>query len=196
VTSSIPGRPRLTPLSSSDLAPADVELLSPDGPFPGAANSNFFATLVRHPGLYRKWAPLGGKVLMAGKLPARDRELLILRTAWRCRCRYEWAHHAGALRAVGATTEEVAAVASGPSHPLWDEFAQALLRLVDGLHSGQGVDDGTWAELGTRYDDRQLIEAIFVVGLYQTVAGFLLTLGVQIEEDHELDSELAWPETD
>jgi hypothetical protein len=52
------------------------------------------------------------------------------------------------------------------------------------------------AELGTRYDDRQLIEAIFVVGLYQAVAGFLLTLGVQIEEDHELDSELAWPERD
>ena len=45
---------------------------------------NIFATLVRHPGLFRQWLPFGGK-LLAGKLPARERELMILRTGWRTR---------------------------------------------------------------------------------------------------------------
>jgi len=44
------------------------------------------------PGLFRKWMPFAGK-LLAGKLPARDRELLILRTAWHCRSPYEWGQH-------------------------------------------------------------------------------------------------------
>lgn len=194
MTGSSSRRPRITPVSVSDLSPGDAELLAPEGPFPGAAGSNFFATLVRHPGLYRKWVPLGSKVLMAGKLPPRDREILILRTAWRCGSRYEWAHHADALRAAGATNEEVRAVASGPWHPLWGQFDQALLRLADRLHSGLEIDDATWSILSERYDERQLIEAIFVVGIYRTVAGFLLTVDVEIEEGHELDGELAWPE--
>jgi 4-carboxymuconolactone decarboxylase len=190
-----PGRrPRLGRVSPADLSPADAALLAPDGPFPGAAGSNFFATLVHHPGLYRKWVPLGSKLLMAGKLPARDREMLILRTAWQCGCRYEWAHHAGALQAAGATAEQVQAVAAGPGHPVWDHFDRALLRLVDGLHSGQGVDDGTWDTLAGRWTEQELIEAIFVVGMYQTVAGFLLTVGIEIEDGHVLAEELGWPE--
>ena len=32
-------------------------------------DANIFATLVRAPGLYRRWLPFGGK-LLAGKLPA------------------------------------------------------------------------------------------------------------------------------
>ena len=55
-------------------------------------DANIFATLVRAPGLFRRWLPFGGK-LLAGKLPARDRELLILRTGWNCRAEYEWAQH-------------------------------------------------------------------------------------------------------
>jgi 4-carboxymuconolactone decarboxylase len=48
-----------------------------------APTANIFATLVRHPGLFRRWLPFGGK-LLSGKLPARDRELLSLRTGWLC----------------------------------------------------------------------------------------------------------------
>ena len=50
--------------------------------------TNIFTTLVRHPGLFRRWAPFGGK-LLSGRLPARDRELMILRVGWRCRAEYD-----------------------------------------------------------------------------------------------------------
>ena len=59
---------------------------------------NIFTTLVRHPGLFRKWLPFGGK-LLAGKLPPRDRELLILRTGWNTRADYEWHQHVRIARA-------------------------------------------------------------------------------------------------
>src|SRR5947207_8799904 len=51
---------------------------------PGAFASNIFGTLVRHRGLFRRWLPFGGK-LLSGRIPARHRELAILRTAWLCR---------------------------------------------------------------------------------------------------------------
>ena len=44
-------------------------------------DNNIFATLARHPDLLRAWLPFGG-FLLGGVLPARERELLILRTGF------------------------------------------------------------------------------------------------------------------
>ena len=46
---------------------------------------NIFATLAHHPKLLKRWLVFGNHVLAKSTLPARDRELLILRTGWRCR---------------------------------------------------------------------------------------------------------------
>src|SRR4051812_40435225 len=118
--------PRLAPLDEAERDEQARELLAPDGPFPGAAGSNFFATLARHPGLFRKWVPLGSKLLFAGKLPDRDRELLILRTAWLCQEEYEWAHHVDAARTAGLSKEQIDAVRTGGMHQIWGTFDAAL----------------------------------------------------------------------
>src|SRR5262245_45635631 len=96
---SAPDAPRLTPLTADDVTEEQRELLQ------SVATSddwaiNIFATLVRHPGLFRRWLPFGGK-LLAGKLPARERELLILRTGWLCRSEYEWGQHVVIGRGAG-----------------------------------------------------------------------------------------------
>src|ERR687889_192312 len=86
-----PTEPRIPPLSPGEADDQARELLAQAGG-PAAGATNIFATFVRHPGLFRKWLPFGGK-LLAGRLPARDRELLILRTGWRCQAEYEWGQH-------------------------------------------------------------------------------------------------------
>src|SRR5919107_5997737 len=86
-----PTEPRIPPLSPGETDDQARELLSQAGG-PAAGATNIFTTLVRRPGLFRKWMPFGGK-LLAGKLPARDRELLILRTGLRCGSAYEWGQH-------------------------------------------------------------------------------------------------------
>ena len=143
--------------------------------------SNIFDTLVRHPGLFRKWLPLGGK-LLAGKLPARDRELLILRTAWHCRAAYEWGQHVKIAKSSGVTEDEIARVPAGPDDAGWSAFDRALLSAADELHDDACISDTTWAALAETYDERQLIEVPMLVGHYHMVAFALNSLGVQREE--------------
>ena len=142
--------------------------------------SNIFDTLVRHPGLFRKWLPFGGK-LLSGKLPPRDRELLILRTGWLCRSAYEWGQHVLMARSVGVTDDEIARVVEGADAEGWDSFEQTLLRAADELHDDACISDGTWTALSERYDERQLIEVSMLVGHYHMVAFTLNTLGVERE---------------
>jgi alkylhydroperoxidase family enzyme len=48
-----------------------------------------FTTMGRHPRLFRTWLLLSATLLLRGELLAADRELVILRTAWRCGSWYE-----------------------------------------------------------------------------------------------------------
>lgn len=147
---------------------------------PGAPVANIFATFVRHPGLFRKWLPFGGK-LLAGKLPARERELLVLRTGWRCRAEYEWGQHVLVGLAAGLTDDEIARIKDGSDAPGWDAFDATLLRAADELHDDACLTDATWAALADRYDERQLIEVPMLVGHYHLVSFTLNSLGVQRE---------------
>lgn len=146
----------------------------------GGPTVNIFATLVRHPGLFGRWLPFGGK-LLAGKLPARERELLVLRTGWLCGSPYEWAQHVVVGRAAGLTDEEIDRVVAGPDAEGWDAFDAVVLRAADELHDDSCLTDATWAALAERYDEAQLIEVPMVVGHYHLVSFTLNSLGVPLE---------------
>ena len=171
--------PRIPPLPASERDEQAQELLGGVGGLTGPA-SNIFDTLVRHPGLFRKWMPFGGK-LLTGKLPPRDRELLILRTGWNCRSDYEWGQHVLIGRSVGLNDDEIARIVQGPGAG-WEEFERVLLTAADELHERSRISDGTWAALADRYDEKQLIELVMLVGHYHMVAFTLNTLGVEREE--------------
>jgi len=175
-----PDKPRIAPVLPEERDEQQQELLGGVGALTGPA-TNIFDTLVRHPGLFRKWLPFGGK-LLAGKLPARDRELLILRTAWHCQAAYEWGQHVGIARSAGVTDDEIARVVAGPNDPEWTAFDRTLLTAADELHADACIADGTWAALAEQYDERQLIEVPMLVGHYHMVAFALNSLGVQREE--------------
>src|SRR3954463_2049506 len=115
-----PATPRIPPQNPDERNEQQRELLSTVGILTRPA-TNIFDTLVRHPGLFRKWLPFGGK-LLAGKLPARDRELLILRTAWHCRAAYEWGQHVAIATSAGVTDDEIARLPAGPGAEGWSSF--------------------------------------------------------------------------
>ena len=174
-----PSKPRIAPLPPEERSDDQQQLL--EGVAAGVPASNIFATLVRHPGLYRHWLPFGGK-LLAGKLPPRERELLILRTAWNCRSEYEWGQHVLIGGASGLEDQEIDRVPHGPGAPGWSPFEQTLLQAADELHADSCLSDETWAALAARYDDRQLVEIPMLVGHYHMVGYALNSLGVQREE--------------
>jgi 4-carboxymuconolactone decarboxylase len=172
--------PRIPPLSPEewpDSVTGTLEALqTPDG-----QALNIFATFARHPALFKRWLPFGGQLLQGSELPARDREMLILRSGWNCASDYEWGQHARIAATAGLSEEEIARVAHGPDAPGWDRFDATLLRAADELHAQSRISDETWAELQSRYDEHQMIEVPMLVGHYHLVAYTLNSLGVQRE---------------
>jgi len=173
-----PTTPRIPPLAPEDQDAQARELLG--GVDGDAVASNIFATLVRHPGLFRRWLPFGGK-LLAGRLSPRNRELAILRTGWLCRSEYEWGQHVLLARRAGIVDEEIARVRQGPDAGGWTELETALLRAADELHDGACIGDDTWSVLAAHLDERQLIEVPMLIGHYHLVAFTLNSLGVRRE---------------
>lgn len=169
--------PRLAPIATEGRDPRTEHLLEslrfdPDGP-----DLNLFTTLAHHPRLLKRWSAFGGLLLAGGALPARDREVLILRTAANCGADYEWGHHVAIGRAVGLTGDEIDALAGADA----EEVDATLVRAADELHADGVISDATWTELAARYDEAQLIEVPMVVGQYHLVAFTLRSLGIQPE---------------
>ncbi len=171
--------PRIPPLPAEEQDEQARELLSGVN-VGGAPALNIFTTLVRNPGLFRRWLPFGGK-LLSGKLPPRDRELLILRTGWLCHAEYEWAQHREIARSIGIPAQEIERVREGAEAEGWEPFDATLIRAADELHADARISDDTWAALSGRYDEHQLIEVPMLVGHYHMVAFTLNTLGVPLE---------------
>lgn len=146
---------------------------------------NIFATLAHHPKLLKRWLVFGAHVLGKSTLSPRERELLILRTGYRCKSDYEWGQHAIIARQVGVSAEEVRRVALGPDAPGWDPFEASLLRAADELHDDQSIGDQTWDALSKKYTVEQMIDVVFTVGQYTLVSMALNSLGVQRDDGVE-----------
>jgi alkylhydroperoxidase family enzyme len=149
-----------------------------------------FRTMAHHPRLLKRFNLLGGFFLGRGELPARERELAILRTAWRSRAIYEWAQHVLIGRRAGLTDDEISRVARDEITDEWATGDQVLLRAADELLDQVDISDDTWAALGERWSEAERIELVALIGFYRMVAGFLNTTGVQREEHLP-----GWPST-
>ena len=155
------------------------------GTQPRLGDLHIFATLARHPELFKSWMPFGAFLLINGRLSFEDRELLILRTGFNCRSPYEWGQHVRIALAGKIARETIDRVADGPDAAGWDEREALLLRAADELHADARISDGTWDGLAEHYDEQQLIELPILVGQYHLVAFALNSLGVQPEEGLE-----------
>jgi alkylhydroperoxidase family enzyme len=143
---------------------------------------NIYRTLAHHPKMTEKWSTFAAYILRKSTLPPRDREILILRIGWLCRCEYEFGHHTPIGKSAGLTSEEIARIPEGPNAPGWDPFEATLLRAVDELHSDAFISDATWNALAKIYHEKQLMDLVMTVGEYNLVSMLLSTFGVQLEQ--------------
>jgi len=178
---------RVPPLPESEWSDDVKGILSgtPPGFEVRLGENNVFSTLARHSGLFRAWLRLGGFLLGAGVLGARERELLILRAACNCGSSYEWGQHVRLSERLGISREEIMRVAQGPEAAGWSADDAALLRAADELHHSAKISDSTWQQLSESYDERGLIEIAMLVGHYHMLAFALNSLEVELDEGLE-----------
>ena len=173
--------PRIRALADSEWSEAQRELLMRGNP---RSVHNVFRTLANHADLYRRWLPFGNHVLYKSTLPPREREILILRIGHLCRSDYEFAHHAEIGGRAGLSPDEIARIRVGSQAPGWSEHERALIRAADELYADQFICDETWAALAKTYNEHQLMDAVFTVGMYMLVSMALNSFGVQLEESY------------
>jgi 4-carboxymuconolactone decarboxylase len=179
---------RLTPLTDAEL---DAEQEAVMAPFRQAGRVIAISrTLVRHPVALRAFRVWATHVLSASTLSPRDREILILRTAWRSRSGYEWAQHVLIGRGAGVTEKEMEALKRPIEEGGWNPRDAALVATADALLEDFYVPDDIWAELTAHFDEKQCMDAIFAVGQYTMVAMFLNSAGVQLDDGVPLDPDL------
>jgi 4-carboxymuconolactone decarboxylase len=146
---------------------------------------NIFLTLARHPKLMKRWLVFGNHVLFGSTLPARERELAILRTGYLCGSGYEWAQHVAIARQAAISDEEIARITAGPDADGWSADDSLLLEATDELVSDKFISGPTWEVLQARWSDQQLMDLVFTVGQYTLVSMALNSFGVQIEDGVE-----------
>ncbi|NUR91145.1 MAG: carboxymuconolactone decarboxylase family protein [Nonomuraea sp.] len=144
---------------------------------------NIFTTLGRHPQLFKQWLRFGG-ALLYGTLPARDRELAILRIAHLRGSDYEWSAHAR-IALEFMTPQEVQSVRQADAS--WHGADALVLRATDELHGSGDLTDDTWAALCEHYDEVARIELVMLVAHYDMLATVLRTLRVQVDDPDQVN---------
>ena len=180
-------QPRIAPMTDAELSDDQKELLAPMGD----RILNIFRTLVREPKAMKGFMAWGNYVLSRRNgLPAREREIVILRIGYLCKSGYEWTQHVAIGKREGLTADEIAALKVGASAPNWSEADAALIRAADELHTGQFIGDATWAALGKHFSQKQQMDVVFTAGQYTQVSMMLNTFGVQLDAGLTLDPDL------
>lgn len=123
-------------------------------------------TMLIHPELFKVQMAMG-IALAAGSIPARERELAVLRNAWICGAAYEWGEHVRLAKArCGVSTEEVERCTRGSQAEGWSEHERAVLRGVEEFHADHALSEETWNVLAKTWDQKQLMEFPVLVGAY------------------------------
>jgi alkylhydroperoxidase family enzyme len=182
-----PSSPRIQPVT--DVSDEVAAILGGGINSPAGTPLNIFGTIAHHPRLLKRFMNFAGLFLNKGLLPAREREIVILRVGWNCQSVYEFGQHTIIGKRVGLTMEEITAVTQDISEHNWNDRDIALLEMSDDLCTDNCVSQQTWEKLRRDWKEDELIELVMVAGTYRLVSGFLNTMGV------ELDAETpGWPE--
>ena len=144
---------------------------------------NALGTLARHPTLTKAFNTFNGYILFSSTLTPRQRELLVLRVAALRKSAYEWEQHRVLAGDVGLDDDEVDRIASGPDAPGWSPLDRSMLSAVDELIGDGAIADATWQRLADQLDEQQIMDLVFTVGAYETLALAFRSFAIELDDD-------------
>ena len=170
---------RITPIDPpyTETTQKLFDLAMPEGMEP----LSLFRVMARSERLLPRFMRAG--VLDRGPVPIRDREIVIHRTTARCRAEYEWGVHVAAFGRPLELGEEIlrALVHGDLTDPAFDERQASLVQMCDELHETSTLGDEAWESLRRNFDEMQILELIYTVGMYHTVS--FLVNGLNLDNE-------------
>ena len=152
-------------------------------------NVNAFRALINNPGAAAGAHRLLTALMFHNQLPARTRELVILRTGWRTGSEYEFCQHVRVSRNLKLSEDEILGVRDPDRCAAYSEVDRAVIRMADELHERAEVSPATWAVIEKAFPPNQLVELLLASGFWRMIAGFLKTAKVKLDDDVP-----GWPE--
>jgi 4-carboxymuconolactone decarboxylase len=143
----------------------------------------YMRLVLKHREIFRCHMEMG-TVIFSGQLPARERELAVLRIGYLTRAPYEWGEHVDIGKRYGLSAEEVVRVTQGSSAEGWAPHDAAILRGVEELLADQAVSDATYETLAASWTEAQIIEYLVMVGQYIATACLQNSLRVRLAGDN------------
>jgi alkylhydroperoxidase family enzyme len=142
---------------------------------------NVLATMAHNKVISRAIGRFAGTVLTETSIPARQRELAILRMGWNCQAVYEFGQHTLFGRDAGLDDGEIYRTTRPLSEGGWSPADLAVLQATDDLYTDDCLSDATWRDLGEHFSVPQVMEIIAAAGCYRVVSSFLNSCGVQLD---------------
>lgn len=174
---------RIAPVAPEDFTAEQAELVG------DWKHLVFSRVIVNNPKMYRCFLPYIHASIATTSLPPRERQILVLRSLASARDEYELAHHITISRNAGISEDDIAAFQRGEGDSLSD-FDRALINAADELRNAQFISDATWNKLAERYSTEQLMDVVFVTGLYLTMAMLTKTFGMELEPNEGQSSDV------
>ena len=125
-----------------------------------------------------------------GNLDPKLRELVILRMASLSGSSYELMHHVSAAKMAGWSEQEISSIKLAQPTGL-DEKYSIMIHLVDDCFQLGQVSDSNFKKAAKLFSVAQIAEATLLAGLYEMLACFLKTMGVEMDQQS-----LNWSEVD
>jgi AhpD family alkylhydroperoxidase len=150
----------------------------------GAPQMHLFTTLGQHKRLFLAMTPYAA-LLLRGRLPQADTELVILRVAHLRGSEYELQHHRKMGRRRGLSDETQAIIFAWPNPA--EDFSgltprqQALLSATDEFINNRSISAEVWQQLASHLDRRQLIEFCMLAGQYDGLAATMSALDIPLD---------------
>ena len=136
---------------------------------PGAPPIALFRVLAHNPRILSRFR--AGRLLDAGALSMRERELLILRVSHRCDCDYEWSIHvAGFADAAGLAEADRHATLQPTAEAPLSSRERLMLAAADELVDARKLTPATSAALRHDLVPAEIVELIALVGRYVWVS--------------------------
>jgi alkylhydroperoxidase family enzyme len=144
---------------------------------------NIFKMMAHAETNFRPLLRLGTSILTEQQLPAKLRELAILRVARLSKADYEWVQHVPIAKMTGASDEQVAALARDDADAAcFDPVDRVVLRATDEIVRDGGPSDTTFAELQSHFSNREIVELVLAVGFYMVMARLMISTKIDIDE--------------
>jgi alkylhydroperoxidase family enzyme len=141
---------------------------------------NVFTTFARLGSIFPAHTLFLSQLLRRGRLPATEKELVIIRVAWRLGAVYEYGHHLHVARKLAIAEAELDAATQDRPADVSGRLA-AFLAATDELLADHTLSDDTWALLRGHASDDELLELCMLVGHYMMVSIMLNATGIQLE---------------